>query len=140
MGNRFYSIVRLAAMGLLIVWVLVCAVAWLRAGQPLGFFSWGLLCGSGLLLLGTPLVTRGNRQRWASPMSLRRLLSLLGWMSVLTFFLFDLPVGRGSDSELLAVLGFVWFGLMVLGTVVLALLGSGLQRGWEAFMASRRRG
>lgn len=50
---------------------------------------------------------------------------LLGWMSVLVMLLYDLPVGKGSDGEILAVGGILWFGVMVVGAMLLAWLGKG---------------
>lgn len=125
MWNLLSCGLRLMGLGLLCVWIVSCAVAWLDAGLLIGFFSWGVLCGSGVLLLAVPPVCGGRRLSWTFPMSLQRMFPLLGWMSVLVMLLYDLPVGKGSDGEILAVGGILWFGVMVVGAMLLAWLGKG---------------
>lgn len=131
MGNRFFTVLRISALALLVVWLVACAVAWWVLGsysacgvgaRLSGFFSWGIMCGSGLLVLAAPLVTRKDHVRWASPMRLRRLFPLLGWMFTLVYLLFDLPTA-GGHGDILAVGGYGMFGFLCVGLLVLALLG-----------------
>lgn len=136
MGNRFFTAIRVAALTLLVVWLVACAVAWWLMGsytvcgigsRVAGFFSWGVLCGCGLLVLAAPLVTRKDHVRWAGPMRMRRLLPLLGWMAALIYCLFDLP-GAGGDGDILATAGFMMFGCLCAGVLALALLGRFLEK------------
>jgi len=132
MKYRMMTLLRFFGMLVAALWFIACMVDWWFCGsyavcgvgaRVVGFFAWGILFTMGLVALAAPpAVVKSEHLRWAAPMRMRRLLPLFGWVIGLFVPAGDIPLST-PHGDMLAWLGFFWFGAFCLGVLVLALLG-----------------